>query len=133
MPLLAGLLLGILSRVEELTDGFHLAISTHATWVLAPFAAGVLSGDPRGGALRGAVLLTAANIGYYGSSAIAQPDVPLEEVAGSVPHWFAAGIAAGLVFGALGGLTPRARVAAPAAVAAVILADAFDAFALVLP
>lgn len=38
MPLLAGLLLGDLSRVEELTDGFHLAVSTHATWVLAPFA-----------------------------------------------------------------------------------------------
>jgi hypothetical protein len=133
MLLVAGLLLGILSRIEELTDGFYLAISTHATWVLAPFAAGVLSAEPRRGALRGAVLLTAANVGYYGWSAVAQPDVPLESVAGSVPHWFAAGIAAGVVFGALGGLTPRARLAAPAAVVAVIVADALNAFALVLP
>jgi hypothetical protein len=132
VTLVAGLLLGILSRVEELTDGFFLA-STHATWVLAPFAAGLLCTDPRRGAVQGAVLLTAANVGYYAFSAVAQPEVPLEAVAGSVPHWFAAGVAAGLVLGTLGGLTPRAPIAAPAPVAAVIAADAFGAFALVLP
>ena len=132
----AGLVLGVLSRVEEL-NGAPAVISTHAGWALAPFVAGALGSSARSGAVRGVVLLTAANAGYYAWSAAAEPGVALESVAGSVPHWFAAGVGAGAVFGALGGLTRVggvfARVAVPMTVLAVIAADAAGAFEALLP
>src|SRR3712207_3771046 len=51
-----GVVLGVLSRLEE-TEPFFLAISTHATWVLAPFLAAALTDR----LASGVVLLTVAN------------------------------------------------------------------------
>ena len=134
---LAGLALGVLSRVEELEAGFFVGISTHATWALAPYLAGVLASSAPRGALRGAVLLTCANAGYYAWSAAARPGVPLDSVAGSVPHWFAAGLGAGAVFGALGAVTRHGtaplRIAAAVTTLTVIAADAAGAFGALLP
>ena len=125
MPLVvAGVVLGVLSRIEE-TEPFFLGISTHATWVLAPFAAGALSRR----VASGAALLTIANAAYFAWIA-ATEDGPLV----AVTHWFAAGLAAGLVFGAAGvWARGGGRIAAPALVAAVLLADAAGAFDAVLP
>jgi hypothetical protein len=137
LTLIAGLVLGVLSRIEELHGTFSATISTHATWALAPFVAGALSASARSGAIRGASLLTAANAGYYAWSEIAHPGVSLESVAGSVPHWVAAGIGAGAVFGALGALARRGsaltRTAAASCALAVVVGDAAGAFDALLP
>jgi hypothetical protein len=133
---LVGLVLGALSRLEE-TEPFFLGISTHATWLLAPFAAGLLSTRARRGALRGAVLTSAANAGYYAWIAVAQPGVPLAAVAGPVEHWALVGVAAGVVAGAAGAVARVGRSAVRGMVVvglfAVLAADALDAFAALLP
>lgn len=130
---LAGLLLGILSRVEETTDGLAAVVSTHATWVLVPFAAGALAGRIGSGARAGVVVLTAANAGYYAWMRTVAP----ADTVGPVAHWILAGIGAGAAAGAVGGAargTSRlARLAAPAAVGAVVAGDQLGAFAAVLP
>ena len=139
MPLLlaAGLALGVLSRVEE-TAPWSLGISTHATWLAAPFVAGALLRASAGrGAAAGAALLTAANAGYYAWITTTEPGVGLASVAGPVEHWLALGVAAGACFGALGATTRTgpvaARVAAPLAAAGVLVADALDLLAPLLP
>lgn len=86
-----GVLLGVLSRVEETVDGFFLAISTDTTWCAAAF----LAGRP----LRAVLTLTAANAGYYACVALTQPELPLSAVAGSPWRWVALGVAAGVFFG----------------------------------
>ena len=86
-----GLLLGVLSRVEETVDGFFLAISTNPTWCAVAF----LAGRP----LRAVLTMTAANAGYYAYVAITQPELPLAAVAGSPLRWLALGVATGLFFG----------------------------------
>ena len=137
LTVIAGLVLGVLSRMEELGETFSAGISTHAMWAMAPFVAGARTAAARHGAVRGAGLLTAANVGYYAWSAVARPGVPLDSVAGSVPHWFAAGVGAGAVFGALGAVawhgSPLARTAAVSFAFIVVAGDAAGAFDAFLP
>lgn len=91
MWIIGGILLGVLSRFEETTEGFYLAISTNPTWCAAAFAVG------RPG--RAVATLTAANLAYYAYVAVDQPGLPLAAVAGSPLRWLALGVAAGVVFG----------------------------------
>lgn len=91
MWLLAGIALGVLSRIEEVTDGFFLCISTYTTWCATAY----LAGTP----LRAVLALTTANASYYAYVALTQPGVPLAAVAGPVEKWLVLGVAAGLVFG----------------------------------
>lgn len=114
-----GVLLGVLSRVEETVDGFHLFISTDSTWCATAF----LAGRP----LRAVLTLTAANAGYYAYVALTQPQLPLEAVAGSPWRWVALGVAAGLFFGR------RRHWTAAVALLLVIGAEATGAGAAYLP
>jgi hypothetical protein len=110
-----GLLLGVLSRVEEVTDGLSLGISSDSAWCAAAFAAG--------SARRGALLLTAANAGYYAWIAVLQPELPLAAAAGPVEAWLGLGLAAGVVFGVTGGAWRRGAglpVAVPLALVLVL-------------
>lgn len=94
LVLLAGLALGVLSRVDETTDGLTLLASENATWLGLAF----LAGTPR----RGAAALTAANASYYAWIAATEPGQDLDAVAGPVWWWVVLGLAAGAVLGALG-------------------------------
>ena len=122
MPLLllAGAALGVLSRIDETSDAIAF-VSTHVTWVLAAFLAR--------GAVRGAALLTVANVAYYAWIATTEPGTPLT-VAGSVEHWFVTGVAAGALFGYLGA---RRRAWTLPLVAVVLIADAANVLDPVLP
>lgn len=91
MWIVAGVLLGVLSRVDETVDGFFLPVSTDGTWCAVAF----LAGRP----LRAVLTMTVANAAYYAYVALTQPELPLAAVAGSPLRWFALGIAAGLFFG----------------------------------
>jgi hypothetical protein len=135
--LLAGVLLGVLSRVEERVDGFSLGISSDGTWILVAAAAGTLAVvAPRRiavaallGALAGAAVLTAANAGYYALILALEPGTPPEAIAGPPGRWFVLGVSGGAVFGALGAVwrhgPPWPRVAAATVIGAVLIADAF--------
>jgi hypothetical protein len=120
---IAGIVLGVLSRVEEATDGFFVGISTHATWVIVPFLAGWAGGRARDGVL----VLTVANAAYYAWIAATEGG-PLV----AVGHWFAAGVAAGAAFGAVGAAA-RTRPGVALVVPAVIVADGAGLFAALLP
>jgi hypothetical protein len=91
MWLLAGVALGVLSRVEEVTDGLFLCISTYTTWCATAY----LVGSPG----RAVLALTTANAGYYAYVAATEPGVPLWMVAGPPVKWYLLGVAAGLGFG----------------------------------
>lgn len=113
-PILAGLLLGILSRVEE-TTGFSAGVSSDSAWCAAAF----LAAAP----VRGAALLTAANAGYYAWIAGTQPDLPLDAAAGPVETWLVLGVVTGVVFGLLGAAwrcRPRLLFALPLALVLVV-------------
>jgi hypothetical protein len=115
-PLLAGLLLGVLSRVDE-TEALVLPVSDDATWIAAAFAAGALR--PRAAVAAGVGTLTAANLAYYAWIAATEPGVPLQSVAGSPWHWLALGALTGAVFGPAGALATRGT--APLRAAAIVL------------
>jgi uncharacterized protein DUF6518 len=135
IALAAGLVLGVLSRVEETVEGLDAGISTNLTWLAVAFASGAAA--RRRSAVAGAFALTAANAGYYAYVAITEPGRPLAGVAGPVERWFALGIAGGIVFGAAGALIrdERARVRAAGAlpIAALLLAEQIPALQAVLP
>lgn len=95
MWIVAGLLLGVLSRFEETTEGLSLGISSDSAWCGLAFVCG--------GPVRGALALSAANGSYYAYIALLQPDLSLDAVAGPPERWLGLGIVAGAVFGALGG------------------------------
>lgn len=154
--LLAGVLLGVLSRIEE-TSSVSLGISSDATWVAVAFLAGVwvtagagegAGGDEGGGAARsagargrggavrraaacGALALTAANVSYYAWIASTQPSLELADVAGSPLRWIVLGVVGGALFAATGRLWIAARgttrVLASAPLAGVCIADAIPA------
>lgn len=114
--------LGVASRVEEMLAGFSAGISSDSAWVACAFAAG--------GAARGALLLTAANAGYYAWIALTQPALPLAAAAGPVHEWLLLGVAGGAVFGLCGRAWRtggRARTLAAAPLAAVLAAEGADA------
>lgn len=91
MCIAGGALLGWLSRLEEATPGFYLAISTSSAWLAAAFAAGWAGRRPGRAAAFGAVTLCCANAAYY-----------LRGVYGPFERWLALGLVAGAVFGSLG-------------------------------
>ena len=94
-----GALLGILSRVEERTSGVSAGISSSAMWIAAAFAAGATAPDARGGAARGALTLSVANLGYYGLILATESTDPAA-VAGAPSLWLILGLTGGAVFGA---------------------------------
>lgn len=117
-----GLVLGVLSRLEEQLGGLSAGVSSDGAWVLAAFAAGVLTRR----VATGPMLLTAANAGYYGWVGLAGPDGEVG-AAGEPLRWLALGLAAGVVFGAAGRIartsSGAARIAAAALPAGVLIAD----------
>jgi hypothetical protein len=133
----AGLALGAASRVEEVTDGFDLGISTNFTWLAVAFGAGALAGELAWSGLAGAAALTAANGGYYAWIALTEPGTPLDAVAGPVDRWFALGVTGGFVFGAAGALlasrSRARRAAACLPLAALLAAERVPALAPLLP
>ena len=138
LVLVAGTLLGVLSRIDEV-EPFDLHISTHPTWLAAAFVAGlVMVSSPLRGALAGLVVLTVANGAYYVYVLVTEPGVPLESVAGSPVQWFVLGVGAGGPLGAAGalcrsGARPLVRLAALALLPVVVAADAVDVFSSILP
>lgn len=108
--LVAGALLGILSRVEEAVAGFAIGLSTNPTWLALAFVVGAAGRrSPRAGAtaIAGAVALTAANAGYYAWVAVTEPERELATVAGSPLRWLVLGVAGGAVFAIAGRLWAR--------------------------
>src|SRR3712207_949235 len=91
----AGFVLGLLSRIEELTPGFSLGISSKSCWVATAFAAGAFAAPPRTAAAAGALALTVANLSYYAWSKLHEPGVALSGVAGPVLPWFVFGVVGG--------------------------------------
>ena len=129
MAVVAGAVLGVLSRVEE-TTRFSAGISANATWLGVAFAVGVLQ---RGAAPAwraagaGALALTVANGAYYAWIACWEPGVALAGVAGPPAVWLALGVGGGAVFAAAGRLWAAAhgpsRVLASLPLAGVCIAD----------
>jgi Family of unknown function (DUF6518) len=121
-----GALLGILSRVEERTPGLSAGVSSDAMWIAAAFAVGATTQDARGGGARGAVTLTAANLGYYGWILATEATDPARVVGGS-SLWLILGLTGGALFGAAGTIwrtgPPPARTAAALLCSAVLIAD----------
>ncbi len=110
----AGVLLGVLSRVEERT-GFSAGVSSDSAWCAAAF----LAASP----VRGIALLTAANAGYYACIALTQPALPLASAAGPVEAWLVLGVVTGAVFGTAGRLWrhgPRLIASLPLALVLVV-------------
>lgn len=137
IALAAGLVLGVVSRVEEVTAGFDAGISTNLTWLATAFLVGAVAGELARSAVAGAVALTAANAGYYAYVLATEPGRPLASVAGPVERWLALGVSAGIVFGAAGALL-RSRSVAPRAAAflpllAVVVAERVPALSALLP
>ncbi|MDP1849113.1 MAG: DUF6518 family protein [Solirubrobacteraceae bacterium] len=133
IAVVAGALLGVLSRVEETTDGLSLGVSANATWLGVAFAAGVLQrqAPPLRGAAAGALALATANLAYYAWIAATEPGVALASVAGSPLSWLALGIGGGAVFGAAGRVWTQAvgitRVLAGLPLAGVCIAEGIPA------
>ena len=106
----AGLVLGVVSRVEEVTDGFDVGISSNVTWLMTAFFVGALAGTAyEWSGLTGAVALTAANTSYYVWIAITEQATELDAVAGPVESWYALGVTGGCVFGVAGALARLRR------------------------
>src|SRR5687767_8493500 len=92
---IAGVLLGVVSRVEEV-EPFALGISTDSTWLAAAFAAGALRGT-----VAGAVAMTAANVAYY-VYIDATEAAGVDYLSTTVGRWLLLGLAGAAVFGFLG-------------------------------
>ena len=137
VALAAGVVLGVVSRVEEVTPGFDLGISTNFTWLAVAFLVGTRVGAMDRSGLAGAAALTAANVGYYAWILTTEPGTPLDAVAGPVERWFALGATGGLVLGAAGALlasSSRARRAASCLpLAALLVAERVPPLEALLP
>ena len=103
-------MLGIVSRIEEVVDGFDVGISSNVTWLITAFLVGALAGTAyEWSGLAGAVALTAANTSYYAWIAATEPATELHAVAGPVESWYALGVTGGFVFGVAGALARLRR------------------------
>lgn len=103
-------MLGVISRVEEVVDGFDVGISSNVTWLMTAFLVGALAGTAiEWSGLAGAVALTAANTGYYAWVAATEQATELHLVAGPVEAWYALGVTGGFVFGVAGALARLRR------------------------
>ena len=133
IAVVAGALLGVLSRVEETTEGLSFGVSANATWLGVAFAAGVFCrrAPVARAAGTGVLSLTAANLAYYAWIAATQPGLELASVAGSPPTWLALGVGGGAVFGAAGrvwaGADGMVRVLASLPLAGVCVAEGISA------
>jgi hypothetical protein len=134
IAVVAGALLGVLSRVEETTSGFSAQISTNATWLGVAFAVGVAPrprASPARAALAGALALAAANVAYYAWIAATEPATALSSVAGSPLVWLALGVSGGAVFATAGRLWAGGdgarRVLASLPLAGVCVAEGISA------
>jgi hypothetical protein len=133
IALVAGALLGVLSRIEETTAGLSLGISANSTWLAVAFLAGMAHrrAAALAGARAGALALTAANLAYYTWIAVLEPGVELAAVAGSPLRWLLLGASGGAVFAVAGRLWARgrgpARVLASLPLAGVCIADGIPA------
>lgn len=138
IALAAGLVLGALSRVEEVHEGFDLGVSTNFTWLGAAFLVGalVVAGVEWSG-LAGALALSTANVGYYAWILATEPGRPLDAVAGPVERWFALGVTGGFVLGFAGALVRSDRLAirsvAALPLAALLVAERVPALSALLP
>jgi hypothetical protein len=133
IAVVAGAVLGVLSRVEETTEGMSFGVSANATWLGVAFTVGVLgrrASLPRT-ACAGALALTAANLAYYAWIGATEPGVELASVAGSPLTWLALGAGGGAVFGVAGrvwaGAAGMTRVAASLPLAGVGIAEGIPA------
>jgi hypothetical protein len=125
--IVAGLCLGVLSRVEETTSGFSAGISSNGMWAIAAVAAGA-AGRRVHPAI---VVLTAANLGFYAWIAATEPATDLAAVAGNPLRWLVLGVAGGAVFGWTGKRLREeerepVRVLLSLPLAATLLAEATD-------
>lgn len=128
IAIVAGGLLGILSRVEESMSGVSLGVSSDATWLAVAFLVGAAARGrpaPRAAA-SGALTLTAANAAYYAWIAATEPGTDLAAVAGSPVVWFVLGVSSGGLFGLAGHVWTATR-GAPRVVAAALLGGVFIA------
>jgi len=130
--LLGSVLLGVLSRIEEVTPGFSAGISSNSAWVVAAFLTGALCRGPLTAAAAAAAAMTTANLSYYALYALTEPGVPLEAAAGRPAMWLALGLATGAVFAPAGQRWvaggPAVRLAASLPLAAVLVLDGASAF-----
>ena len=133
IALVAGALLGVLSRIEETTGGISLSISSNSTWLAVAFVAGMTHrrAAAPAGACAGALALTAANLAYYAWIAVLEPGMELAAVAGSPLRWLLLGASGGAIFAVTGRLWARshgrARMLASLPLAGVCIADGIPA------
>ncbi|WP_354698119.1 hypothetical protein DSM112329_03784 [Paraconexibacter sp. AEG42_29] len=125
---LGGVVLGVASRLEEVTRGFSAGISSERTWVLAALLAGAVAAGGTGGlggwgqpawaeafatlsawarvagrgAVGGTLLLVSANASWYGWIALTETSVDLGAVAGPPERWFVLSVLAGVPAGGFG-------------------------------
>ena len=130
--LAAGAVLGVLSRIEEVTPGLSAGVSSHSAWVAVAFGAGAVArGGLRSAAVAAVAAMSAGNAGYYAWIAVTEPDTPLAAAAGEPLGWVAAGILTGVVFGPAGRLWAGAgragRALASLPLAAVLVHEGADA------
>lgn len=129
IAVVAGAVLGVLSRVEETTDGLSAGVSANATWLGVAFVVGVVQRRTSlaRAAVAGVLALTAANLAYYAWIAATEPGVELASVAGSPLIWLALGVGGGAVFATTGRLwiasSATTRVLASLPLAGVCIAD----------
>ncbi len=90
--LVAAVVLGVLSRVEEVADGFSCGISSNGGWLLVAMAVGAAATSERRAALRGCTAMTVANASYYWVTGLSE----------RAPMWFLLGVTGGALFGWLG-------------------------------
>lgn len=100
--LAAGALLGALSRIEEVAEGFSAGISSNSAWLVVAALAGLAMATAARAAALGGAVLTVANLAYYVWIVATEPGTVPAEVAGPPERWFALGVAGGAVFGTLG-------------------------------
>ena len=130
--LAAGVVLGVLSRIEEVTPGLSAGVSSHSAWVAVAFLTGAsVRGALRRAALAATAAMSGGNAGYYAWIAVTEPGMPLAAAAGSPLRWVAAGILTGVVFGPAGrlwaGAGPAGRALAALPLAAVLVHEGADA------
>lgn len=120
-----GVLLGVLSRVEERAPGVSFGLSSDSAWIACAFVAGAGARTTSRAAVLGATALTLANGAYY--AVVAWTEERALDFAGRPAAWLFAGAVGGLLFGAAGGTwsggRPLPRAAAALALAAVLIAD----------
>ena len=131
LVLAGGAALGVLCRIEEVTPGLSLGLSSDSAWVAAAFAAGTRATSAGRAALLAATAMCCANGGYYAWILLTERGTSLAAAAGDPWRWVAAGVLTGLVFGAAGRLwrnaAPLGRLLTVVPLAMVLVVEGGDA------